>query len=201
MRGNVSGVRAARSSASLKLTARRAVHHRDVVRGHWHDRSVDTSYFLNSAHDRVLRLGLERSVIVALASAQQLSSAAGNTDPEISAALAMGWDRDVEGSVRASVASELERRPDVDDDVVAATIYALRASLGSLDDAWWAVARFIDSAFDRVQNDQQETTFRSLDEDAAQPEVRRELDWLDRTLTIAEASADSLELTRQLRAS
>ncbi|MFP3465586.1 hypothetical protein [Leifsonia sp. SIMBA_070] len=162
---------------------------------------VDTSYFLNSAHDRVLRLGLERSVIVALASAQQLSLAAGNADPEISAALAMGWDRDVEASARASVASDLGRRPDVDDDVVAATIYALGASLGSLDDAWWAVARFIDAAFDRVQYDQHETTFRSLDEDASQPEVRRELDWLDRTLTIAEASADSLELTRQLRVS
>lgn len=163
--------------------------------------SVDTSHFLNSAHDRVLRLGLERSVIVALASAQQLASAADNTDPEISAALAIGWDRDVKASERGSVASALERRPDVDDDVVAATIYALRASLGSLDEAWWAVSRFIDAAFDGAQYDQRETTFRSLDEDAAQPGVRRELDWLDRTLTIAEASADSLELTRQLRAS
>jgi hypothetical protein len=161
---------------------------------------VDTSYFLNSAHDRVLRLGLERSLIVALASAQRLSAAAGNTDPEILAALAMGWDREVEASARVSAASELERRPDVDDDVVAATIYALRASLGSLDEAWWAVARFIDAAFDRVQNDQRETTFRSLDEDASQPDVRRELDWLDKTLTIAESSADPLDLAGQLRA-
>ncbi|HEV7183868.1 MAG TPA: hypothetical protein VGN33_05180 [Leifsonia sp.] len=110
---------------------------------------MDTSYFLNSALDRVLRLGLERSMIVALACAPQLASAAHNTDPEISTALAMGWDRDVEASERGSLAGELERRPDVDDDVVAATFY----------------------------------------------------DWMDWTLTIAEASAGPLELARQLRAS
>lgn len=97
------------------------------------------------------------------------------------------------------MASALERRPDVDDDVVAATIYALRASLGSLDEAWWAVSRFIDAAFDRAQYDQHETTVRSLDEDAGQPGVCSELAWLDRALTIAEASAEPRELACQLR--
>jgi hypothetical protein len=112
----------------------------------------------------------------------------------------MGWDRDVKASERRLLASDLERRPDLDDDVVAATFYAPRASLGSLEEAWWAVARFIDAAFDHAQYDQRETTFRSLDQDAAQPGIRRELDWLDQTLTIAESSADPLELASQLRA-
>ena len=162
---------------------------------------MDTSHFLNSTHDRVVRLGFERSAIVALACAQRLASAADNTDPEILVALAMGWDRDVEASERGSLASQLQRRLDLDDDVVAATFYALRASLGSLNEAWWAAARFADAAFDRAQYDQHETTFRSLDDDAAQPGVRGELDWLDRALSIAEASADPLELARELRES
>jgi len=156
---------------------------------------MDTSYFLKSAHDRVLSLGSERSAIVALACAQKLASAADSTDPEISAALAMGRNREIEASV-----TELEQRPDADSDVVASTIFALGASAGSLDEAWWAVSRFIDAAFDRAQYNEGETTFRSLDEDAARPEVQRELDWLERTLSIAEASADPLELARQLRA-
>jgi hypothetical protein len=137
--------------------------------------------------------------VVALACAQRLAAAQGDPIQEIAAAVAAEWDRGTDAAERQALADGLEQRPDADEDVVATTVYSLRASRGSLDDAWWAVSRFIDTAFDRAPYSDSETEFRPLDDDASQPAVRSELDWLRSALDTAETAEDAIDLARLLR--
>ena len=136
--------------------------------------------------------------MVAIACVQQLAASAHDPAPEIAGVIAKGWDRSVGATELSSLADQLERRPDADDDLVAATIYSLRAYAGSIEDAWWAVSRFIDAAFERATWDDTLTSSDSLNNAAAQPAVRAELEWLQSIMTTAEAAADDVDLANQL---
>ena len=134
-----------------------------------------------------------------MASTQRLAALQTNLDPEVAAAIAVGWDRSEDAAVRLLLADRLLQRSDADDDLVAAAIYSLRASIGSAEDAKWAVARFVEAALDRATYADSATEFRTLDDDASLPAVVAELEWLSSVVDAAEASDDLAELSRQLR--
>lgn len=162
---------------------------------------MDAAASLDSIRGRVLDLGAGRAAIVALACAQRLANTTHSHDPMVTAALAAGWNRTMSTSELRSHADDLERRPDADDDVIAAAVYALRALGGSLEHAWWSVSRLIESAFGRAEYYGNSTAFRPFGDDALQPEVRLELDWLDATLQVAATEAEPAKLADRLRAS
>ena len=117
------------------------------------------------------------------------------------AALQIGWhgalDRD---DTWEPVREELARRPDVDDDDVAAVYYALGAAAGSAADAEWAAQRCLDAAFDRVAYPASAGTFRPVEVDAAEPVVREELSWQETVLDLLEKSGATAEIISRLRA-
>ena len=160
---------------------------------------VDASTDLDSFRGRVLGLGAGRAAIVALACAQRLADTTHTCDPMLTAALAAGWSRTASAEELRSHADDLEGRPDADDDVIAAAAYALRGLDGSLEHAWWSVSRLIDSSFGQAEYDADSTAFRALGEDALQPGVRLELDWLEATLQVATKKTDPTEFADRLR--
>ncbi len=162
---------------------------------------MDAGAFLESAHDRVLRLDRGRAAVVAIACVHQLAASAHDPVPEIAGVIAKGRDRSMGALERSALADQLERRPDADDDLVAATIYSLRAYPGSVEDAWWAVSRFLDAAFERATWDDTLTSSDSLNNAADQPAVRAELEWLQSIMTTAEAAVDDDDLANQLHRS
>ena len=136
--------------------------------------------------------------MVAIACVQRLAASAHDPAPEIAVAIAEGWNRSMVAADRNALADHMEQRSDADDDLVAAAIYSLRASLGSVQDAWWAVSRFIDAAFESAVLDDSMTSGDALDNAATQPIVRAELEWLQAILIIAEAATDGIHLADQL---
>lgn len=74
-------------------------------------------------------------------------------------------------------AADLLARPDVDDDPVAAVVYAIQAALGSSQAAAWAASRSLDAAFERVPYPPDTHSFRLLEEDMASDVVQLELRW------------------------
>ncbi|WES66054.1 hypothetical protein P0L94_08250 [Microbacter sp. GSS18] len=162
---------------------------------------MDAPAYLESIRGRVLDLGAGRAAIVALACAQRLANTTHTYDRMVTAALAAGWNRTTSVSELRSHADDLERRPDADDNVIAAAAYAVRALNGSLEHAWWSVSRLIDSAFGLAEYDANSTAFRPLGEDALQPGVRLELDWLDATLQVGATETEPAKLADRLRAS
>jgi hypothetical protein len=144
----------------------------------------------------VFRLGPDRAAVVAMACAQRLADRQDSLDADVASAIDARHGSDREALNRW--AGQIERRLDADDDYLTATVYTLRASLGSVQDAWWAVNRLIDAAFELADSSTGLMTRRSLENEAAQSHVRNELDWLDATLSIAEASDDVIEIGRQL---
>ena len=82
------------------------------------------------------------------ACAQALVRASADPDTGLSEAIGHGWDIAKAQRSAPAESDRIARRPDIDEDAVAATFYALRAVDGSAEDAWWAVSRFVDAAFE-----------------------------------------------------
>ena len=106
--------------------------------------------------------------------------------------LDQGWLAVVNTRINCAPAlAALEDRRDPDDDAIAAVAYALRAVLGEEDSAWHAVNRMIDDAFERVSEEQRESSFRPLDEDFAAEEVQETFRWISATITLLNESRDT----------
>lgn len=121
------------------------------------------------------------------------------------AALETGWSALLDGSDAAQVAMaqvvmELARSPELDDDDVAATCYALRAVRGDEGAAWWAASRAVDHAFAGVPY-AAEKVFRALEVDAREPVVQAELARQVSLLQIVESDTDLAEVVVRLRSS
>lgn len=150
---------------------------------------------------RLGRLPAERQAVVALAGAERLVGVTASVrESELRLLLAQGWAA-VTGSRDLSRLREgLLERDDLDDDEVAAVTFALGAVMGSVQDAWWAVSRCLDAAFDRVPYPDDATSFRPVEEDAASPGVRREMEWHLAALSVAEESDSLPAAIERLRA-
>jgi hypothetical protein len=151
---------------------------------------------------RLAQLPPERQAVVALASAEHLVALSAPPDQEeLRRFLALGWAALKTGHPDLSGSrDELLNRDDVDDDEVAAVAFALGAAMGSVNDAWWAVNRCGDAAFDRVPYLDDSTSFRPLSDDAASPQVQREVAWQQATLSLVEESASLATAIHRLRA-
>lgn len=147
---------------------------------------------------RVLSLEPIRSTALALVCAQALVRASSDSDTELHEAISHAWD--IAGAEPSALteSDRIARRPDIDEDAVAATFYALRAVNGSTEDAWWAVSRFVDSAFEQAEYPTTVTQFRPSVEDNAVPDVRLRMSQLEAWLRAAESSMTIGELIEQL---
>ena len=98
---------------------------------------------------------------------------------ELRGALDTAWGLSESGarSLAEAAAADLLARPDVDDDPVAAVVYAIRAALGSSEAATWVASRSLDAAFARVPYPPHAEFFRPLEEDMASDVVQHELRW------------------------
>ncbi len=81
---------------------------------------------------------------------------------------------------------------------MAATFYALRAVDGSAEDAWWAVSRFVDAAFEQAEYPNAARRFQPIIEDSAMPDVRLRMNRLEAWLRAAESSMTVSDLIEQL---
>jgi hypothetical protein len=147
---------------------------------------------------RVLSLEPIRSTALALVCAQALVRASSDRDTELNEAISHGWDIAEAQRSALTESDRIARRPDIDEDAVAATFYALRAVDGSTEDAWRAVSRFVDSAFEQAEYPNRATQFRPLVEDNALPDVRLRMHQLETWLRAAESSMTVGELIEQL---
>lgn len=147
---------------------------------------------------RVLSLEHTRSTALALACAQALVRAGADLDTELSEAISHGWAIAKTQQSAPLESDRIARRPDIDEDAVAATFYALRAVDGSAEDAWWAVSRFVDAAFEQAGYPNTASQFRPLVEDSAVPHVRLRMHRLEAWLRAAESSMTVSELIEQL---
>jgi hypothetical protein len=126
------------------------------------------------------------------------SCASPDRDTELNEAISHGWDIAEAQRSAPTESDRIARRPDIDEDAVAASFYALRAVDGSAEDAWWAVSRFVDAAFEQAEYPNTAPQFRPLVEDSAVPDVRLRMHQLEAWLRAAESSMTVSELIEQL---
>lgn len=146
----------------------------------WHDVGVAELLTMRGRDERLAALSEVESVWHALACADRLIA---TDDParraELRVALDTAWRLSESGarSLAEATAAELLARPDVDDDPVAAVVYAIGAALGSSEAATWAASRSLDAAFARVPYPPHAQVLRPLEEDMASDVVQHELRW------------------------
>lgn len=130
--------------------------------------------------ERLAALSSVESLWHALACADRLIA---TDDPgrrgELRAALDTAWGLSESGTrtLAEAAAAELLARSDVDDDPVAAVVYAIQAALGSSEGATWAASRSLDAAFAKVPYPPDAQFLRPLEQDVASDLVQHELRW------------------------
>jgi hypothetical protein len=119
----------------------------------------------------------------------------------LDAALETGWSVLVrEADNCCDALTTLSAYDDRDDDAIAAVTFALGAVEGRAGDAWHAVARCIDTAFERVDYPADAREFRPLTQDIVSQPVQDELRWQDDVLTVLERSGATDDVISALRA-
>lgn len=146
----------------------------------WHHVRVAELLTMRARDERLAALSVVQSVWHALACAARLIA---TEEParraELRVALDTAWVLAESGarSLAEAAEKELLARPDVDDDPVAAVVYAIGAALGSSEAAAWAASRSLDAAFARVPYPPHAQLLRALEDDMASDVVQHELRW------------------------
>jgi hypothetical protein len=149
---------------------------------------------------RVRALPARARAVFALAAAERLLSCCRPGDDALGSALAVGWRVALSGGGPwQAVRDELEQRPDLDDDEVAAVFFALGAAAGSAEDAEWTARRCADAAYGRVPYPEGATEFRPLGVDTSDAVVQEELLWQETALDLIEESGAAPEVIDRLR--
>jgi hypothetical protein len=139
--------------------------------------------------------------VFALAAVERLVTRSAPEQEALCAALEVGWQLVEHGDLPwQTVREELEQRPDVDDDEVAAVCFALGAAGGSAEDAEWAAQRCMDAALERVSHLDDTGAFRPLLADTSSLVVREELHWQTTALDVLERDGANTDTIDRLRA-
>jgi hypothetical protein len=157
--------------------------------------------YRDSLRRRIVALPPLLQAVFALACAEHLVSLeASPRQATLRAAIDRGFEQLAgESGDLAALHAALSGREDVDDDEVAAVVFALGAVLGRPNSAWWTADRSLDAAYDRAPHPVKAAMFRPLEDDTADPSVQQEISWQTEAVKALENGPDWGDIAASLR--